>query len=581
MKYSHFILLFWTLQTGSTLWAQWRVAHTGPEGLIETMVVETPLPEIPRASQRSAPEIRLREGYPLIFAADPLYKNFRNVTLADLDDDGADEIIFGVANRFFVYRKDTLWWSHTLQGLGRFPAAVDDLENDGIKDIVFLTGFNDDEGQVYAFNARGVLKPGWPRSYGGRWMISSPALYDVDEDGRLEIACSDLENGLGSVHLIRSDGTPYSNDWPVTLPNVPAVTPSLADLDQDGKTDLVICSTREIYAFDLEGRVKPGWPFNNQQTKFSFQSPLLADLESDGKWEIITEGHGDLPLYLILNFQGGDRTGWPRAVPERQWTYHTPTIIDYQGAPLILTGRPILNSSAKPMLFAWREDGSLLDGFPIVKSGGLEGLITVADIDDDTEPDIIFPSNLIDSTGHGFIHAYELDGSGEVPGFPIRPYGWTYLNGATIGDVDGNGLLDLAVLTYTENPGSQRDSGMLYVYEINTPADPERIFWSTYKGSNTRNGRVESKEVTSSGTWTIPDIQFFPNPVKTNLYLKIADGIRCEADLYNLQGVGISHYSVLENDQQISMDFLAPGIYFLKIIYDKNRGQEIVRLIKH
>ena len=131
-----------------------------------------------------------------------------------------------------------------------------------------------------------------------------------------------------------------------------------------------------------------------------------------------------------------------------------------------------------------------LDGFPIVKSGGLEGLITVADIDQDDEPEIIFPSNMIDSTGHGFIHAYELDGSGEVPGFPIRPYGWTYLNGATIGDVDGNGLLDMVVLTYTENEGSTRDSALLYVYELNASTGPEHILWSTYKGSNLRNGLV-------------------------------------------------------------------------------------------
>ncbi|MBK8502547.1 MAG: T9SS type A sorting domain-containing protein [Saprospiraceae bacterium] len=557
------------LLTSLPLFAQWKIAQSSADGLITTRIVE--VPSVSKTSTgRAGIEIHLREGYPKVFAANTVFKNFRNVTLEDLDGDGADEIIFGVADKFFVYRRDTVWWSRELSGLARFPAAVGDLESDGIKDIVVLTGFNDDDGRVYAFNSRGIDKPGWPKSFAGHWMISSPALMDVDQDGRQEIVCSDLESGLGSVYLLRSDGSMYSDQWPVTLPNVPAVTPSIGDIDHDGSLDIVVNSTREIYAFDLQGNIKPGWPFGNGLTKFSFQSPILADLEGDGSLDIITEGHGDLSLYITLDAQGNHREGWPKPVPQGQWTFHTPTVIEYRGEPLILTGRPISDGTAKPMLFAWRPDGSLLDGFPIVKSGGLEGMITVADIDKDDEPEIIFPSNMIDSTGHGFIHAYELDGSGEVPGFPIRPYGWTYLNGATLGDVDGNGLLDMVILTYTQSEGSIHDSALLYVYEIDAPADSEHILWSTYKGSNKRDGLFENQIMTSSPTLTASTINVFPNPASNYIFIDSKDSNVSRIDIFNSMGIKINNVKITHHQEKINLDKLSDGIYVFKIYTREN-----------
>lgn len=577
MKYRQFILIL-----GLTLLvfpgvAQWRSGHLLDDGTLDIRTIQSPESKWAYHTRASA-DVRLREGYPIIFAADPAFKNFRNVSLADLDGNGTDEIIFGVADKFFVYRSDTLWWSHQLSGLARFPAAIGDLEKDGIEDIVILTGFNEDPGQVYAFNARGIEKPGWPRNFDDRWMISSPALADLNGDGQLEIICSDLESGFGSVYILKSDGSIYNNDWPVTLPNVPAVTPSVGDLDLDGLPEIIIASTREIYAFDLSGNVKDGWPFNNGLTKFSFQSPILGDLDGDGSLETVMEGHGDLPLYLTLDAKGHHRQGWPKQVPQGQWTFHTPTVIPYQGEPLILTGRPISDQTAKPMLFAWRPDGSLLNGFPLTKSGGLEGLITVADIDRDQEPEIIFPSNMIDSTGHGFIHAYELDGSGEVPGFPLRPYGWTYLNGATLGDVDGNGLLDMAVLTYTENEGSSRDSALLYVYEIDASANPENILWSTYKGSNLRNGLTELPLKTSTSVQSKHPITLYPNPVWDYLYIETDQQIK-SLDIFTNLGTKTLSTHIRSPDESVDVRLLPPGVYYVQIKFEKGLTQ-VKKIIK-
>ncbi|NND34063.1 MAG: T9SS type A sorting domain-containing protein [Saprospiraceae bacterium] len=556
--------------------AQWRVASSDTMGPINVRQISTPNYK-DAAHSRSGIEPRLRKGYPKIFLTHPALKNFRNVTVEDLDDDGADEIILGVADQLMVYKQDEIWWSKPLSGLARFPAAVGDLENDGILDIVILTGFNEDPGMVYAFNARGVDKPGFPKSFGDRWMISSPALADLDNDAHLEIICSDLEMGMGQVYVLKADGTPFNDQWPVTLPNVPAVTPSIGDVDQDGTPDILINSTREIFLFDLEGFPKPGWPFSNGQTKFSFQSPIITDLDGHPGLEIIAAGHGDLPLFLLLDQKGDPLENWPKAVPDKQWTFHPPTVINYRNQALILTGRPITSNQEKPMLFAWRPDGTQLPGFPIVKAGGLEGVISVADIDDDLEPEIIFPSNMVDSLGNGFIHAYELDGSGEIDGFPLKMYGWTFLNGATIGDVDGNGKMDLIILTYTENPGSERDSAFLYVYELDAPMQTDRVWWPTYKGNNLRNGFIEGEKSTATLNTSRPVIKIFPNPVHEFLNIKNDSKVSFDLEIRNMYGVSIYSRSLF-TCSGLTVEHLPAGIYFLHAKIQKD--ERLFRFLK-
>jgi hypothetical protein len=140
------------------------------------------------------------------------------------------------------------------------------------------------------------------------------------------------------------------------------------------------------------------------------------------------------------------------------------------------------------MLYGFDSEGNSLQNFPIVKSGGLEGFTSVADIDGDGQHELLFGSNIM-IEGKGFVHAYKMDGSGELDGFPLRPNGFTFLNGANLGDVNGDEILDLVVLSYEQN-FSPDDSVFISAYSLGVSVEDAMTLAGTYKGSNDRRGYV-------------------------------------------------------------------------------------------
>ncbi len=552
-KYTFFLLALYCLPVW--LSGQARRAHLGSDGILLT---ESCLSFQSDQDQKRSANMRM-PGFPQAYPADKSFKNFRNVTLANLDGEPGDEIIVGIGNQVLAIGKDSIAWRVQTSGIVRFPPSIGDVDGDGIEEISVLTGYSQGAGMSYLISSDGKLEEGWPRSFGARTLVSSSSLADLDDDGLLEIIFGDIDNGRGSLHVLRASGESFNDQWPVPLPNVPAVTPSIADIDLDGSKDIVINTTREIYVLDRDAQLLPGWPYGNFLTKYSFQSPVITNLDQSPTPEIIGSGHGDQPQYYVMTSEGDFLPGWPIGVPDLAWTFQPPTVIDYEGAPLILAGRPI-GAEVDDMLYGWRADGKLASGYPIRKSGGLEGLITVADLDGDEVAEMAFSSNLIDEDGFGLIHAYEIDGTGELPNFPIQVYGWTFLNGATFGDVDGDGQLDMVVLSYTEHLDDSPDTAFVNVFELGVPIYEPAMQWPTYKGSNAHDG-AKDLQTTRSTSHLKKSLEIYPNPA--HKWLQIRSSKAGYLDIYDLTGCIQVSTKVLA-DVQISLDIavLLPGSYF-------------------
>ncbi len=573
------ITLFLALSlTTNSAFTQYYQARTSEDQRLEFRKIPISGP----AHLRNTPSPQI-SGFPIGFPANRNFKNFRNVALADIDKDGIPEILTGINKTLYAFKSDSLLWQTPLDGLAIYPPSVGDIDNDGAIEIVQVTGGQGEKGRIYVFDRDGTPIEPWPIGFNDNWILTAPALSDLDNDQTLEIIVNERDSPSGKVHILNLDGTSFNSNWPVSLGGTPAVTPSIGDIDNDGEKDIVVFSTTTQFAFDLDGNLKEGWGFSTEPfQKYSFQSPILIDLDQDGFLEVIGATHGDVPQYYVLEHDGTFAPNWPIDVPGSSWTFNTPTVVPVQGVYNIFMSRPLFQDTVNSMLFSWTSDAIPKAGFPIVKTGGLEGLISVADVDGDDEFELVFGSQMADSDGLGYIHAYEMDGVTQVPGFPLQPRGWTFMNGVSIGDVNNNGRMDLVALSNTvENITGTPDSTYINVYELEVRYAPQKVLWSTYKGSNTRDGLIGSDLVSSLDTKSTPiDVVVFPNPTDDLLTIELTSRINApKVRLMDATGHLEKEWNLRESKSQLSMGQLPAGLYWL-VIYDNDQLLGVKKLIK-
>ena len=559
------LLLFFFWWNG---YAQFFRAEVGEDYRMNFQKVDSPQ----SIELRSNPSPQL-QGFPKGYPADKNFKNFRNVTLADIDNDGIEEIVTGINHNLYAFKGENLLWQIPLEGLAIYPPSIADINTDGSLEIVQVTGGQGEKGRIYVLDASGNAIAPWPIGFDDNWILTAPVLSDLNNDKTMEIIVNERDFPSGKVHILNLDGSSFNSNWPVNLNGTPAVTPSVGDVDNDGEKDIVVFSTSAQFIFDLDGNLKDGWGFDNSPfQKYSFQSPLLVNLDQDEFLEIVGASHGNVPQYYILEHDGFFAPNWPIDVPDTSWTFSTPTVVPLNGEYNIFMSKPLLKDTTG-MLFSWKADGNLQSGFPIVKVGGLEGLISIADIDADDEFELVFGSQMVDENGLGFIHAYELDGTTEVPGFPLRPLGWTFMNGINIGDVNNNGKMDLVALSNTvEFISGRPDSAYLNVYELDVPYAPEKVLWSTYKGSNTREGVLLEDLALPVKNRFREDIriQLYPNPTSEHLSIEVANTLvernTLRVTISNTAGQPVKEWQIRDKtNHRLSIHEIPAGVYLISV----------------
>lgn len=537
---------------------------------------------IPASYFRNTREANVLEGFPFGRPCNATFKNTRGVTLADIDQDGSEEILFGADKTLYVVKGDgSVLWQQTVTGIIILPPSVADVDGDDSPDIAMNTaglGALSAFGRVHLLNSDGTDKDGWPLNFSDRWMINAPTLADVDGDGILEIITGERASGtLGYVHVLKLDGTSINENWPVELPATPAFTPSIGDINGDGVKDIVIGQSTLgiLHVFGLDGNPIEGFPQIPAVSTLSYQSPLLVDLNGNGNLEIVGSRHGDNPEYYAVQSDGAYLNGWP--VAASAWTYSPPAVVDTDGdgSYEIYVGNPNNDGGENPtpldVMFGFNPDGTDLPNFPIEKIGGNEGVITVADIDNNGVADILFTSNLFAvESGNGFIHAFATDGSGELDGFPILVRGISYMNSALLGDINLDGNLDMVTLSYTATFGQSIDSVFVTAFDLGHPYVAENIYFNGYKGSNDRAGLITQESLSSSGKNNVEMLKIFPNPGAESIEIRLPETFTSGTVLtvFDLTGKVVQEKNInadYAGTLRISSEGLTAGTYIIQL----------------
>jgi hypothetical protein len=249
----------------------------------------------------------------------------RTPVLADLDGDGALEIIVAIRNWpegfISVYRGNGTVYPNWPQRMDYVPAAavaVGDINGDEIPEIIAESYY-----RLHAYRPDGSLLPGFPYLPGADrvFSYSSPVLADLDEDGNREIICGDhsITDGSGAVHIVRYDGTSWQG-WPKITGSWIYGPPSVGDINDDGFLDIAVgdqmlsvTPANKIYAWTaITGDALPGFPILNV---FGVNSQIiLADLDGDGKIELMADDNTATGKYPGYNHDGTIMGNWPLKV---------------------------------------------------------------------------------------------------------------------------------------------------------------------------------------------------------------------------------------------------------------------------
>ena len=484
MKKLHLLFLAF-LALSVTAQAQRTVtrAMMDEDGVVRTeKVLQAQLPPEARDGLTPMP------GFPLNFGSNTTYKPMRGLALADLNNDGADEIILCHNEEINVIdgQGNVLWTQTFAGGMAQYPAAVGDINNDGVLEIVVLTSYGNARGGFNIFDANGNVL--FSTVTNNNPLICAPTLVDLNGDGALEIIFCGRGKASASIsagiHVWNIQGEEIEG-FPFELPSTPAFTPTMADIDNDGFLEIFASTTSALYCISHTGE-QLYMVDSEGAYKYSYQSPLVVDLDGDGEWSLVGACHGDNPNHYVRDARTGEyRAGWPKPIP--YWTYSAPTVVKNGEHHAIFMGM----SGEGNVFYQYDKDGNVAPGFPLNLTSGIEGFVSVADIDGDGENEIITDFNLMEGN-EGYIRAWEMDGTEVTDGFPLRPQGLSFMNGANFGDINGDGQLEIVTLTYVQN-FSPDDPVIVTAYALNQPN--ENLVYGTYKGSNDRMGWIHEEEV--------------------------------------------------------------------------------------
>jgi len=435
---------------------------------------------------------------------------YSSVAVADIDDDGHKEI-FVASDELYAWRESGTELLdgdgdprsdgiYAIDGTGgyRCSPAVGEVDGDPGLEIVAAAWNNvgtdaNPAYEVFVWNAEdGSVASGWPVTT-KRFCWASPALADLDNDGRSEviIPCAD-----GKLYCWRYDGSEFldGDDNPLTtgvfanlIDSYIYSSPAVADIDGDGSLEILQAAAHEsLYCFEVDGTQTPGWPVDLEMKAYS--SPAVGDVDGDGDLEIAVTSKAWKTW--IFDHDGIALPGWPKVVESNGDFPPSPVLADMTGDGEL----ELLQVSSTGAIWIWDYEGNTLAGWPQQLGGTVKSSPAVADLDGDSALEIVVGCD------DGKLYAFDMNGS-LLNGWPILTDAEIY-GSPTVDDIDGDGDNEVIVGGMDTN-----------VYIWDTPGyynDGDGVEWGTFLHDTWRTQFYGFSEPVG-----VPDQPEMPEVVKT------------------------------------------------------------------
>jgi WD40 repeat protein len=364
-------------------------------------------------------------------------------------------------------------------------ATIADLDLNGTWEIICPTW---DSKTLYVFEADGSLLDGFPvLTNSASW--SSAAAGNIDADPQLEIVFSSNDNKIFAYNydgseVINGDGDLGTTGvFKIVSQPFNYGSPALADLDNDGRQDVILAGFDGfLYAWRGDGTNLPGFPVN--MFAGTTASPAVGDIDNDGQLEIaVTTNNSKLNVY---NANGTIQAGFPVTGVAATGVSRLPSPIfaDMEG---VLGEKDIVINTTDGFVKVFRPNGTIIPAWSNVRytalmSGASECSPIAADIDGDGQNEILVGGE------DANLSAFDNNGT-LMAGFPIK------LNGEVRGsplafDLDHDGLTEIAVAGWDKN---------VYVWDYPgtyCPTGPPA--WTMWRHDQFRTGRLTSPVVVAT-----------------------------------------------------------------------------------